>query len=107
MRSASSGLSCGASVVDRRPVAEDYGSRSPGTTGARQDRGVSAARRRRGRRGRSLIRELDRRGDDGLDVRLLRSELDRRVAVVVHDPRTDDAFCVPVLPHDLAAPLAA
>jgi len=50
----------------------------------------------------SLIRELDRRTSDGIDVRLLWSEYDGRVAVAVHDTRTDDAFLVPVLPHDLA-----
>jgi hypothetical protein len=51
----------------------------------------------------SLIRELDHRTSEGIDVRLLWSEYDGRVAVAVHDTRTDDVFLVPVLPHDLAA----
>lgn len=50
----------------------------------------------------ALIRELDHRTSDGLDVRLLWSEYDRRVAVVVHDATTGDGFSVPVLPHDRA-----
>ena len=50
----------------------------------------------------SFVRELDHRSSDGLDVRLLWSEYDGRVAVVVHDARTGDAFSVAVLPHDRA-----
>jgi hypothetical protein len=47
-----------------------------------------------------LIRELDRRTGDGLDVRLLWNEYDGRVSVFVHDARSGDGFRVPVLPHD-------
>jgi hypothetical protein len=50
----------------------------------------------------TLVCELDHRTCDGLDVRLLWSEYDGRVAVVVHDARTGDAFSVPVLAHDRA-----
>ena len=50
----------------------------------------------------SLIRQLDHRTSDGFDVRLLWTEHDGRVTVVVHDTRTDDAVCVPVLPRDIA-----
>jgi hypothetical protein len=49
----------------------------------------------------TLIRELDHRTSDGIDVRLLWSELGGRVVVAVHDTRTDDVFSVPVLAHDL------
>lgn len=50
----------------------------------------------------TLIRELDHRTSDGIDVRLLWTEYDGRIAVVVHDAWTGDAFSVPVLAHDRA-----
>jgi hypothetical protein len=38
------------------------------------------------------IRELDRRTNDGIDVRLLWDSATGQVVVAVHDARTDDAF---------------
>jgi hypothetical protein len=43
-----------------------------------------------------LTRELDRRSNDGIDVRLLWCEHDGRVLVAVKDSRTGDAFAVQV-----------
>ncbi|HWT24840.1 MAG TPA: hypothetical protein VN213_15150 [Solirubrobacteraceae bacterium] len=43
-----------------------------------------------------LTRELDRRINDGIDVRLLWCEHDGRVLVAVRDSKTGDAFAVEV-----------
>jgi hypothetical protein len=43
-----------------------------------------------------LMRELDRRTSDGIDVRLLWCELDGSVHVAVHDAKTGEAFTVDV-----------
>ena len=43
-----------------------------------------------------LTRELDRRTNDGIDVRLLWCEHDGRVIVAVRDAKTGDAFAVEV-----------
>ncbi len=43
-----------------------------------------------------LMRELDRRTSDGIDVRLLWSQHDNRVLVAVNDSKTDEAFTVEV-----------
>jgi hypothetical protein len=43
-----------------------------------------------------LMRELDRRTSDGIDVRLLWSERDGRVHVAISDARTGEAFTVTV-----------
>ena len=43
-----------------------------------------------------LTRELDRRSNDGIDVRLLWCQHDGRVIVAVRDARTGDAFAVEV-----------
>ncbi len=43
-----------------------------------------------------LIRELDRRSSDGIDVRLLWSQHDGRVLVAVDDAKTGEAFSVEV-----------
>jgi hypothetical protein len=43
-----------------------------------------------------LMRELDRRTSDGIDVRLLWSEIDGRVHVAVNDAKTGEAFTVEV-----------
>jgi hypothetical protein len=45
----------------------------------------------------SLMRELDHRTSDGLDVRLLWCERDGRVHVAVSDAKTGAAFTVEVL----------
>ena len=47
-----------------------------------------------------LIRELDRRCNDGIDVRLLWSQTDDRVVVAVFDAKTSDAFTVDVAAHN-------
>ena len=44
----------------------------------------------------SLIRELDRRLSDGIEVRLLWRPHDETVLVAVSDARTDDAFTIEV-----------
>jgi hypothetical protein len=43
-----------------------------------------------------LMRELDRRSNDGIDVRLLWCEHDGRVLVAVRDAKTGDAFALEV-----------
>ena len=43
-----------------------------------------------------LTRELDRRSNDGIDVRMLWCEHDGRVLVAVRDSKTGDAFAVEV-----------
>ena len=43
-----------------------------------------------------LTRELDRRSNDGIDVRLLWCEHDGRVLVAVRDAKTGDAFALEV-----------
>jgi predicted RecB family endonuclease len=43
-----------------------------------------------------LTRELDRRTNDGIDVRLLWCEHDDRVLVAVRDAKTGEAFAVEV-----------
>jgi hypothetical protein len=40
----------------------------------------------------TVIRELDRRTGDGIDVRLLWSPLTDQVVLAVHDARTDESF---------------
>ena len=47
-----------------------------------------------------LIRELDRRLSDGIDVRLLWSQLDDRILLAVSDSKTADAFSIEVEPSD-------
>ncbi len=39
-----------------------------------------------------VIRELDRRTSDGIDVRLLWNPLADQVVLAVHDARTDESF---------------
>jgi hypothetical protein len=46
------------------------------------------------------IRELDRRTNDGVDVRLLWKSAADEVVVAVHDTRTDDMFELEVAPAD-------
>jgi hypothetical protein len=48
------------------------------------------------------MRELDRRHNDGIHVRLLWSQDDGRVAVAVADTKTGDAFAVEVRSGDSA-----
>jgi hypothetical protein len=48
------------------------------------------------------MRELDRRHNDGIHVRLLWSERDNSVAVAVADTKTGDAFVVEVRNGDSA-----
>jgi hypothetical protein len=48
------------------------------------------------------MRELDRRHNDGIHVRLLWSQTDNRVAVAVADTKTGDAFFVEVRNGDSA-----
>jgi hypothetical protein len=43
-----------------------------------------------------LIRELDRRRSDGIDVRLLWNQTDEQVVVAVFDAKTGDAFEIEV-----------
>jgi hypothetical protein len=47
----------------------------------------------------AVIRELDRRRSDGIDVRLLWNQTDDRVVVAVSDAKTGDAFAMPVEPE--------
>ena len=47
-----------------------------------------------------LIRELDRRHNDGIDVRLLWSERDDRVLLAVSDSKTGDAFSIEIEPSE-------
>lgn len=44
----------------------------------------------------TTMRELHSRDNDGIHVRLLSSERERRLAVAVTDTRTADAFCIEV-----------
>ena len=50
--------------------------------------------------GPSLIRELDRRRSDGIDVRLLWSQPDGAILLAVSDSKTGDAFSIEVAPGD-------
>jgi hypothetical protein len=43
-----------------------------------------------------LMRELDHRASDGIDVRLLWCERDGRVLVAVNDAKTGEAFTIEV-----------
>jgi hypothetical protein len=43
-----------------------------------------------------LMRELDHRNSDGIDVRLLWNERENRVYVAVNDAKTGEAFTIPV-----------
>jgi hypothetical protein len=49
------------------------------------------------------ITELDRRSNDGIDVRLLWDREESRVFVTVDDAKTGDAFTVEVHEHEKAA----
>jgi hypothetical protein len=49
-----------------------------------------------------LMRELDHRSNDGIDVRLLWNQHDGRVVVAVHDAKTDEGFTVEVLEGERA-----
>jgi hypothetical protein len=49
---------------------------------------------------RPVLRELDHRRNDGIDVRLLWSEVDDQVSVAVSDARTGDAFVIAVEGHE-------
>jgi hypothetical protein len=57
------------------------------------DRGPELTRNRQ-------IRELDRRRTDGIDVRLLWSQPDDGILLVVSDSKTGDAFSLKVAPGD-------
>lgn len=46
-----------------------------------------------------VVRELDRRQSDGIDVRLLWNQTDDLVVVAVFDAKTGDAFELPAAPH--------
>lgn len=46
----------------------------------------------------AVIRELDRRRSDGIDVRLLWNQTDDQVVVAVSDAKTGDAFAIAVEP---------
>ena len=46
-----------------------------------------------------VIRELDRRRSDGIDVRLLWNQTDDQVVVAVSDAKTGDAFAIPIEPR--------
>jgi hypothetical protein len=48
-----------------------------------------------------VIRELDRRRSDGIDVRLLWNQTDDQVVVAVSDAKTGDAFAIPVEPEQV------
>jgi hypothetical protein len=48
------------------------------------------------------VRELDRRSQDGIDVRLLWNSVTDQVLLTVHDARTDESFELPVAPADAA-----
>jgi hypothetical protein len=43
-----------------------------------------------------LMRELDHRSSDGIDVRLMWNQHDGRVVVQVNDSKTDESFTVEV-----------
>ncbi|HEX7299650.1 MAG TPA: hypothetical protein VF257_11630 [Solirubrobacteraceae bacterium] len=43
-----------------------------------------------------LIRELDHRSSDGIDVRLLWNSRENRVIVTVNDAKTEEAFTIEV-----------
>jgi hypothetical protein len=47
----------------------------------------------------SVLRELDRRQSDGIDVRLLWNQTDDQVVVEVFDAKTGDAFELRAPPH--------
>ena len=47
-----------------------------------------------------VIRELDHRRSDGIDVRLLWSQADDRVVVAVSDAKTGEKFAIAVKPHE-------
>jgi hypothetical protein len=47
-----------------------------------------------------LIRELDRRHNDGIDIRLLWNQVDGRLLLAVSDSKTGDAFSIEVEPSD-------
>ena len=47
-----------------------------------------------------VIRELDHRFNDGIDVRLLWDQANDRVMVAVSDARTGEAFEIPVAHHE-------
>jgi hypothetical protein len=47
-----------------------------------------------------VIRELDHRRNDGIDVRLLWNQSDDRVMVAVSDAKTGDAFEIEVAADD-------
>jgi hypothetical protein len=49
---------------------------------------------------RPMIRELDRRRSDGIDVRLLWDPADDRIVVAVHDAKTGEAFELQVAGRD-------
>jgi hypothetical protein len=51
----------------------------------------------------TLMRELDHRSSNGIDVRLLWSERDGRVHVAVNDTKTGEAFTVEVREGESAA----
>lgn len=48
-----------------------------------------------------MIRELDRRHNDGIDIRLLWNQLDGRILLAVSDSKTGDAFSIEVEPNDV------
>jgi hypothetical protein len=47
-----------------------------------------------------VIRELDHRRSDGIDVRLLWNQTNDQVVVTVSDAKTGDAFDIPVEPRE-------
>ncbi|HEY3945587.1 MAG TPA: hypothetical protein VGL78_10200 [Solirubrobacteraceae bacterium] len=47
-----------------------------------------------------IVRELDRRTSDGIDVRLLWDSVADEVVVAVHDTRTDESFELQVAATD-------
>ena len=49
-----------------------------------------------------LLRELDHRNSDGIDVRLLWNERENTVHVTVNDAKTGEAFTIPVRDGDKA-----
>lgn len=50
--------------------------------------------------GNAVIRELDHRRNDGIDVRLLWSETDGQITVAVHDAKTGETFEIEVEGRD-------
>jgi len=50
----------------------------------------------------AVIRELDRRHSDGIDVRLLWNQTDDQLVVAVFDAKTGDAFEIEIEGHDAA-----